>query len=204
MKPVSANLRRKHSTNGFTLVELMVASSIGLILGGTVVLLLIQAAKEQQHGFSDTTVEERAYTLQANIINVLRGSSSGRGVTLVSTSQVVSGMNVIGYSSIYVFQPNTNGTSFTTGQITANPANGSVVYVPDVTVPANTVVWMTNGTGVVLRQLYFNNNFNLDGSPNNSLVSATFQMDDNGYSGQNSTNNIASILRSFVVQMRCD
>lgn len=204
MKPVSLKSRRKQSTSGFTLVELMVASTIGLILTGSVVLLLVQSAREQRHGYSDTTVEERAYTLQANIINVLRGSSAGLGVTLVSTSSVVSGINVIGYSSIYVFKPNTNGTSFTTGRITANLGNGSVVYVPDVTAPANQIVWMTNSTGVVLRQLYFNNSINLDGSKNNSLVSATFIMDDNGFSGQNATNNIADIQRSFVVQMRCD
>jgi len=205
MKPVSANSRRRHSTSGLTLVELMIASSIGLILAGSVVLLLIQAAKEQRHGFSDTTVEERAYTLQANIINVLRGSSAGRGVTLVSTTAVVNSVGTtVGYNSIYVFQPNTNGTSFTTGQITVNPANGSVIYVPDITVPASQVVWMTNSAGVVLRQLYFSNNVNLDGSKNNSLVSTTFLMDDNGFSGQNSTNNIANIQRSFVVQMRCD
>jgi prepilin-type N-terminal cleavage/methylation domain-containing protein len=204
MKPVSANLRRKHSTSGFTLVELMVASSIGLILAGTVVLLLIQAAKEQRHGFSDTTVEESAYTLQANIINVLRGSSAGLGVTLVPGTEVYSGPKIIGYNSIYVFTPNSNGTSFATSQITVNTNNGSVVYVPNVAAPASKVVWMTNRTGVVLRQLYFLNGNNLDTSKNNSLVSATFLMDDNGFSGQNLTNNIANIQRSFVVQMRCD
>ena len=53
MKPASSNLRREQGTSGFTLVELMVATSIGVILAGTVVLLLIQAVTEQRHGYSD-------------------------------------------------------------------------------------------------------------------------------------------------------
>lgn len=204
MKPAFSNLRRKHGTSGFTLVELMVAMSIGLILAGTVVLLLIQAATEQRHGYSDATVEESAYTLQANIMSVLRGSSSGRGVTTVSTTAVVVAGVTVGYNSIYVFKPNADGTSFTTSQITANPADGSVVYVPDTATPANKVVWMTNRTSVVLRQLYFHVGANPDGSQNNSLINTKFQMDDNGFSGQNSTNGVPSIQRDFVVQMRCD
>ena len=205
MKLVSSNPCRKQSTSGLTLVELMIASSIGLILAGTVVLLLLRAATEQKHGYYDTTVEETAYTLQANIIIVLRVSSSGLGVTLVPGTQVYNGTNILGYNSIYVFKPNSNGTSFATSQIIVNTNNGSVVYVPNVTTPTSTVLWMTNRTGVVLRQLYFMNSLNLDNSQNNSLVTATFLMDDNGVSGQNLTNNdIANIQRSFVVQMRCD
>lgn len=206
MKPASFNSRRKQYTSGFTFVELMVAMSIGLILAGTVVLLLLQAATEQRHGYSDATVEESAYTLQANIINVLRGSSSGLGVTLVPGTEVYNGAGtIVGYNSIYVFKPNSNGTSFATSQITVNTNNGTVIYVPNIAVPANTVLWMTNHTGVVLRQLCFLGSFNLDGSPNNSLVNVSkLQMDDNGYSRQGSTNNIANIQRSFVVQMRCD
>jgi hypothetical protein len=41
-----------------------------------------------------------------------------------------------------------------------------------------------------------------DGSPDNSLINVSFQLDDNGASGQNQTNNPASICRTFSVQMR--
>ena len=63
---------------------------------------------------------------------------------------------------------------------------------------------MTNSPNVVLRRFYFSSSLNLDGSQNNSLVNVTFQMDDNGYSKQNTAYNIANIYRSFSVQMRCD
>jgi hypothetical protein len=122
---------------------------------------------------------------------------------MVSTSQAWDGPNLLGYNSIYLFKPNSNGTSFATSQITVNTNNGSVIYTPDISVPANKVLWMTNRTGLVLRQLCFKVGQNMDSSQNNALVTATLLMDDNGMSGQ-TTNNIASILRSFMVQMRCD
>ena len=204
MKLASTNSWSKPCRRAFTLVELMVAMSVGVILAGTVVLLLVQAATEEQRGYSDTTVEERAYTLQANLTSCLRGMSSGLGMTVSSTNQYFSGTNAIGYTTIYVFQPNTNGTLFTTAKISANLINGAVIYTPDITAPATQTVWMTNSSNVVLRKLYFSNSLNLDGSQNNSLVNVAFQMDDNGYSKQNATNNVANIQRNFSVQMRCD
>jgi prepilin-type N-terminal cleavage/methylation domain-containing protein len=188
----------------FTLVELMVAMSVGVILSGAVVYMLWQAATEQQRGYSDMTVEERAYILQANLTSYLRGMSSGLGMTVNSTNQFLIGTNVIGYTTVYVFQPNTNGSSYKTAKISADLTKGTVVFTPDITVPGVSSLWFTNSANSVLRKLYFTTSQNLDGSANNSLVNVAFQMDDNGYSKQNSTNNIANIYRSFSVQMRAD
>jgi prepilin-type N-terminal cleavage/methylation domain-containing protein len=204
MKLASVNLHSKHCRRAFTLVELMVAAGIGVILAGTVVLLLVQAATEQQRGYSDTTVEESAYTLQANLTSCLRGTSAGFGMTASYSNTFLSGTNVIGYTTIYVWQPNVDASVYTVGKISADVNNGLVTYTPNITIPANQTIWMTNRSGVVLRTLYFSSSQNLDGSQNNSLVNVTFQMDDNGYSQQNATNNIANIQRSFSVQMRCD
>jgi len=204
MTPAAANLCHPHCRRAFTLVELMVAMSIGVIVAGTVVVLLIQAATEQQRGYSDSTIEERAYTLQANITSCLRGMSSGFGMTAGYSNTFLIGSNVVGYTTIYVWKPNADASVYTLGKISANVNNGLVVYTPNITDPGTQTAWMTNNTGVVLRKLYFSNSQNLDGSQNNSLVNVLFEMDDNGYSKQNATNNIASIQRSFSVQMRCD
>ncbi len=204
MKLASFNAGGRACRQAFTLVELMVAMSIGVILAGTVVLLLVQAGTEEQRGYADSTVEERAYVLQSDLTTCLRGMSCGFGATVSSTNQVFNGTNFLGYTKIYVFQPNAPGNAFTTGMINADVAGGSVVYTPNIAVPGTRVVWMTNSTNVRLGQFYFNTYPNLDGSQNNSLVYVTFQMDDNGYSRQNVNDNIANIKRSFSVQMRCD
>ena len=109
-----------------------------------------------------------------------------------------------GFTSIYVWKPNADGSSVTQGEITADMANGSVTYIPDVSIPTNQVTWMANNSSVVLHNLYFSYTQKQDGSQNNSLVNVNFIMDDNGYSRQNATKNVASIQRSFSVQMRCD
>jgi prepilin-type N-terminal cleavage/methylation domain-containing protein len=202
MKTASVKFFSQPGSRAFTLVELMIAMSIGILLAGTVSYLLVQASMEEQRGYSDTTIEESAYKLQANIVNCLRCMSSGYGFTPLSTSQV--GTNTQWFSSIYVFQPNTNGSSYTTAEISANTINGSVTYTPNITAPLTQVVWFTNSPSVVLRKLYFFKSNNLDGSANTALVNVGIQMDDNGYSLQNATNNIANIYRFFSVQMRCD
>jgi prepilin-type N-terminal cleavage/methylation domain-containing protein len=184
----------------FTLVELMMALSVGLVLSGTVVLLLVQGSLEQRKGYADMTVEESAYTLQANIINCLRGMSAGLGMTPTDSN----GPNGTS-TGIVVFRSNPDGSN-TRQQINFYSTNGSVVYIPNNAYPTNKVVWMTSGQKVKLRNLYFSPSLNPDVSMNNSLVNVVFTMDDNGFSQQSlyPTNSPASICRSFSVQMRCD
>jgi prepilin-type N-terminal cleavage/methylation domain-containing protein len=188
----------------FTLIELMMASGIGLVFAGAVVALLYQAGVEQRSGLADATVEDKAYTLQENISSCLRIMSSNQGISPdYNTAATDSHGNLLGYQTIYVFLANANG-SYTTEKIHFDPTTGAVVYTPNGSAPGTTILWMTNSPTVALRQLYFNTSFNPDGSLDSSLVNVRLQMDDNGASRQNVTNNPASIYRSFSVQMRSD
>jgi hypothetical protein len=129
--------------------------------------------------------------------------SANMGVTTVGSSEVFDGSgNKLGYQSIFVFTPFNGG--YLMASIAYNSATGQVIYTPDVTSPSVQTVWMNNSSTAVLSQFYFNTTLNLDGSLNGSLVNVTFQMNDNGFSQQNPTNNPASIYRNFSVQMRND
>lgn len=190
------------SQRGFTLLELMVATVIGASLAGVVLLLLSQAASEQRNGFADTTVEEQAYMLEANITACLRSMSANQGFTPnYSTAQLDTNGNLLGYKSIFLFYP-TNG-AYTTATIAYSPSNGQVLFTPNIMV-SSTQLWMSNGPCVALTELYFSCSFNPDGSQNNSLVNVAFQMNDNGFSRQNPRNNPTSVFRNFSVQMRND
>ena len=198
-----ANVSRRISRQAFTLVELAVASTISIVIGGTVVLLVFQSATEQRKGYADTAVEQEAYTLEANITSCLRSMSANQGATPNYATQVSdSSGNPLGYQSIVIFYP-TNG-GYITGSINYIPATGQVIYTPNVLTPTTQIVWMTNSTTTLLTNLLFSTSFNPDGSQNSSLVNVQFQMNDNGYSKQNPTNNPASLYRSFAVQMRND
>jgi hypothetical protein len=193
--------RAGKSSLAFTLVELMFSMAVGLGLAGTVMLLLVQAASEQRNGFADTTVEEQAYILEANITSCLRSMSANQGLTPNYSSGLYSSGTFLGWQSIFVFAPS-NGV-YTTASITYNSTTGQVIYAPNVAATGQ-IIWMSNSPSAALTELYFNPSANPDGSPNASLVNVAFQMNDNGFSQQGSTNNPTSIFRNFSVQMRND
>jgi hypothetical protein len=203
MKTVSIRVAAPLYRRAFTLVELLVAATVGVGLAGTVVLLLLQSATEQRNGFADTTVEEAAYVLQANITACLRSMSANQGLTPNYSSALYNTNGILlGYQSVFVFSP-TNG-GYTTASISFNPSTGQVIYTPDITNPSVQTQWITNNASAAVTQLSFTTSLNMDGSLDASLVNVILQMNDNGFSQQNPANNPASIYRNFSVQMRND
>ncbi|HUD45482.1 MAG TPA: prepilin-type N-terminal cleavage/methylation domain-containing protein [Candidatus Baltobacteraceae bacterium] len=203
MKIASTNVAPRVCRRAFTLVELLVATAVGCLLAGAVLFLLCQTATEQVYGFSDMTVEEKAYILQANITTCLRCMSATQGITPnYSTALYDTNGNFLGYQSIIVFYPS-NGV-YIAGNISYNSSTGEMVYTTNILTPLIQTVWMSNSANASLTKCWFSPSFNLDGSQNNSLVNVCLQMDDNGYSQQTPNNNPASVYRNFSVQMRND
>jgi len=203
MKTAPTKIATPISWRAFTLVELMLSTAVGVGLAGTVVLLLVQTATEQRNGFADTGVEEQAYMLQANLTSCLRSMSANQGLTPDWSSGLYNATGLLlGYKSVFIWYP-TNG-GYNMASISYNSTSGQVVYTPNVLTPSIQTQWMTNSASVVLTELCFSTSLNLDGSQNNSLVNVLMQMNDNGYSQQNPSNNPASIYRNFSVQMRND
>src|SRR5450432_1380274 len=101
-KPIS--FKQPKRRQAFTLVEVMIAMGVGMVLAGSIMILLVQASLEQRKGLSDTTVEENAYKLQTRLINCLRGASSTQGMTISSTTSTTnSSGQILGYRTVYVF-----------------------------------------------------------------------------------------------------
>lgn len=200
-KSGAARARRQRA---FTLVELTIAVLLGLVLAGDVVALLYQSAVEQNRGAADVGVEGQAYVLQNTITSCIRSMSANQGITPDYTTGVSdSSGNFLGYETVYLFQANPGSAGgYTTAKIHFNPATGHVTYTPNMATPSNRVTWSTNSPTLAVRKLYFSPSLNMDGSLDSSLVNVRLEMDDNGASLQNPTNNPASIYRSFSVQMR--
>src|SRR5580693_2226357 len=108
MKTASSHIAVRRSRRAFTVMELLAAMAVGLGLAGTIMLLLVQTATEQKHGYADTTVEQAA-----NITTCLRSMSANMGITPSYTSVVTdTNGNTLGYQSISMFYP-TNGAYIT-------------------------------------------------------------------------------------------
>jgi prepilin-type N-terminal cleavage/methylation domain-containing protein len=203
MKTSLTNIATRIPRRAFTLVELLVATAVGSVLGGAVLLLLCQTAAEQRSGLADITVEEKAYIFQADITACLRSMSANQGMTPDYSSGLYdTNGNLLGYRSVFIFYP-TNGT-YITANISYNSSSGQVAYTTNILDSSTQMVWMSNSATAALTQFCLSASFNLDGSQNNSLVNVLFQMNDNGFSGQNPVNNPTSIYRNFSVQMRND
>jgi hypothetical protein len=203
MKTASTSMATRIARRAFTLAELLVATAVGSGLGGTVLLLLCQTATEQRCGFADMTVEEKAYILQADITACLRSMSANQGMTPDYSSGLYdTNGNLLGYQSVFVFYP-TNG-AYITANIHYNASSGQVAYTTNILDSSSQTVWMSNSPTAALTEFCFSGSFNLDGSQNNSLVNVFFQMNDNGFSQQNTLNNPTSLFRNFSVQMRND
>ena len=187
----------------FTLMELMFAVSIGIMVMGGIMLLLVQVGVEQRNGLASATVELNGYVLESQITSCLRSKSGTQGFTPdYATAVTDGGGNPLGYKSIFVFSPTTNG--YVMGRIQFDSASGVVRFIPDVSSPNTQSLWATNSINSRLNALYFSNSYNLDGSLNASLVRVSFDLDDNGISMRSTNNNPTRAFRSFAVQLRSD
>lgn len=202
---------------GFTLIELMIASTVSIILIGSVLVLLIQSVKEQRLCLACATVEEKAALLQANICSCLRSNSAGMGITPDGSTAVSDANgNFLGYHAINFYNVDLAGSSHMQ-RIAFDPASGIVTYIPSAGPSGTVITWWTNTHTAVLSQLLFNVEQNPDLSLNSSVVSVRFEINDNLYSSSYShaytTNSPlstttslstgpASIYRSFSVKLR--
>ncbi len=198
-------LPNERLARGFTLPEVLVAGSIGVIITGFIMTLLLDSGAEARMGLGVATVEDQAYYIEGQLTKNLRSMSANQGITPDrSTMCYAANGAFLGYQGVYAFQILTNGTTVTE-HIFFDPTHGTVTCVTNTAaVASSTVLWFTNSPNCVVSNLWFNTSANLDGSDNASLVNVVLEMNDNGYAEQNTTNNCATIYRSFAVQLRGD
>jgi hypothetical protein len=198
-------IANRSRARAFTLPEVLVAGSIGVIITGFIMALLLDSGAEARMGFGVATVEDQAYYVEGQLTRNLHAMSANQGITPdQSTMCYAPNGSFLGYQGIYAFQILTNGTTVTE-HIVFDPTHGTVTCVTNTAAAAtSTVRWFTNSANCVVSNLWFNTSVNLDGSDNASLVNIGLEMNDNGYAEQNSTNNCATIYRSFSVQLRGD
>lgn len=195
-------LSKDRCCRGFTMVELLVASSVAALVAGTAMLLLIQSAKENRRGVADATVEQVSSDLQNKIIQYLRVMSASEGVVFSSPATNPSG-TLLGYQSIIVARG--PAPDYPRQQISFNPGTGRVLYKSNLSSTNAAAILVQTNSRAVVRVLSFTPSLKTDGTPDNALVNVLIKMDDNGSSGRfgsSRSNNPANVWRSFAVKMR--
>ena len=201
MIPNTSIYQRRSSAlgRGFTLIELMVAVSVGTMVIAGPMLLLLESAREQRRGLADATVEQAAGKLQSQLVGYLRPMSANESV-IFSAPATNSAGAIIGFTSIIMAAG--PAPDYPRQQITFDAADGKVMYYLDRSLPNTAILIVQNQSNMVVRQVCFSPSLKMDGTPDNALINVLIQLDDNGSSGRTVTPNPASIWRTFSVRMR--
>jgi prepilin-type N-terminal cleavage/methylation domain-containing protein len=196
--------RPRDTQRGFTLTELMVGMVAGLLIAGSMMLLLIQSAREQYRGVADATVEEVTATLQTEIIRCLRGMSANEGVVF-SSPATNSGAVYQGFQRVVMAHGPV--PDYPREDIRFDPQAGTLTYDPNLTITGNERVFLQSRTNAfMLRNVCFFPSLKPDGSLDNSLVNVVIELDDNRSSRRpgllSSPSYPARVQRTFAVKMR--
>ncbi len=203
MNPRSHTRPVRRRCSAFTLVEVLVASSIGVMVAGTTMVLLLASAQEEYRGLADTTVEQEASNLSSRITQCLRMMSASQGVVFDTTQPETEGGAIVGWRRIVVAAG--PAPDYPRVELKFNPTTGKVTYNPDCSNAGNAQILFQNNSEAVVRRLYFWPSFRADGRQDNTLVNVLIDIDDNNSSRRNlasSDQNPSSIERSFSVKMR--
>jgi hypothetical protein len=201
MKLFSSRQPPAVTQQGFTLAELVIASSVGVLIAGTMMFLLIESAAEQYRGISDANVEQASSSLEMQIIQRLRSMSANEGV--VYASPLTNGGSLFpAYRRIIVARG--PWPTYPREEIRFDNANNCAIHLPNVSAATNQqVLLQANSSAYVLRNLCFFPALKADGTADSSLVNVVIELDDNGSSRRQCTNsNPARVQRTFSVKMR--
>ncbi|MCS7089262.1 MAG: hypothetical protein RMN51_05880 [Verrucomicrobiota bacterium] len=196
--PSCATIRIRFAA--YTLVELMVAISIGILLAGGGVFLLVEAVRENLRSVADARVEQEAAELQARLLRLLREMSSFEGAVYVLP---VSGTGTIGTAYNGLIVARGPAPDFPRAELRFDATSRRVWFRENrLNATTETVLFESRPGRVVLRQLTFAPTVKADNTTDNSLVRVYFEMDDDGFGRRRATANTSRVFRTFSVKMR--
>lgn len=199
---------RHRSRRGLTLVEVLVALSIGLFVAGAVVFLLFTVARQQRVAFIEAQVARRADRVQDKIMDILRRASRNQVVPF-SVSDAVSGQSsgkeVFFYRIIF-----RSGENSPNQQLRFDPTTRAIIYDPDINVANNEVRLdqaFANSQLTRVEYVWFAQGILPTGAPDNSLIFVQFEVNDQGLARRSWRNpakraNWVIATRTFAVNLR--
>ena len=190
--PLNSGSTRERHTSGTTLMEVLVASSIGVVVLGALLTVVTLVAEEERRGWVAAGLQQQADLLEDRITRLIRAMSAGEAVIL--------GDPVEAGSPFYHQMITAQGSSpIPREKLAYQPASFTCTHTPDLSSPTVQESYCTPSSALVLRNMYLSISEKNDGAPDASSVAIVFQMDDNGAGVRHVTN---IVTRSFTVTMR--
>jgi hypothetical protein len=177
---------------GMTLTEVVMASSIAIVVVGSLLAIVHLVAVQQREGLVAANLQEQADLLEDKITRLIREMSATQAVALGAPVSAGSPF----YRSIIVAQ---GAPPVAREQLIYNPNAYTCAHIPNTSSPVVQETYYTNSSTAVLRDMYFYISEKNDGAPDASAITVVFKLDDNA-TGERSRTNVLS--RSFTATMR--
>lgn len=194
---LSASKDRK--TSGMAIVEMVLASAVGVLVLGALLTLVMEVAKEQRRGLVDSSLEMEANLLEDKVNRVLRSMSSGESVVTAEPTATGSAF----FRKIIIARGQT--PTYPREELVYDPANCRMVHDPNRAATGDESILMEGTNSVVLRNAYFFLSAKPDGSLDSSAVNVFLQFDDNCAAMRRNPDRSlrrTQVSRVFTVKMR--
>ncbi len=190
---------RENLRAGMTLVEVLIASAIGVGAIGGLMMLMLEVVKEQRKTLADATLQQAAGNLQDQLTRAIRDMSENESV-IFGDKTAENGADV--YRKIIVAKG--QAPDYPREEIAFNSTQKNVLYDPDRAVPGDITYYFKTNAVVAVRKLFFYPSLKSGGVPDSSTLNIWLEMDDCGSSGRRLGNGFKTntILRTFTVKMR--
>ncbi len=184
--------RNRRSQAALSLVEVLISSTVGVVVLGGLLTLVTVVAKEQRREMVNSNLQQEANLLEDKITRLIREMSGTQAAILGDPIATASPF----FRSVVVSRA---ASPWPREKLAFNPQTFACTYTPDGTSPSSTIPYFTSSSLAVLRNLYFFPSTRTDGAPDSSALTIYFQLDDNGMAQRGKTN---SFTRSFTATMR--
>lgn len=191
------SLLNRSRRRGFTLVELVITTGISVLIGGAIMLMLVEAAKENYRCVADEAVERASSELENRLLQRLR-SMSGSGGAIFSSPVDASATT---FRRVLVSKG--PAPDYPREELRFDGGNSLVIHTPDVTKPGSSIILFTNKPGIYrIRDLRFFPALKPDGSPDGSLINVSFTIDNDGSTKRISFGSSVTLERTFSARVR--
>lgn len=198
-QPCRRSCGARSERRAFTLVELLVGASLGVLLTGFMMGMVIQVVKEQRRELVDATLQYKADDLEEKLARLIRSMSANE--TIILGDPLSSGSPF--YRRIIVAMGQT--PTYARQQLIYDPTAMTLTQDPDITMSSNEILLFKSTPMAKLRNMYFFTSVKSDGVADSSALNIYLQFDDDGFAGRKNPNGTlkrSQVTRYFTVKMR--
>ncbi len=185
---------RARRQSGMTLVEVMIAASIGgVVLMGLMMLVMLMASEQRKY-LVNAVLQQNANLLEDRITRLIRSMSAREAVAL--GDPIASGSPF--FRKVVVAR---GSSPIPREQLAYEAGTFRCTHLPNMAVPGTQDIYFSPSPMAVLRNMYFFISEKNDGAPDSSAITVVFQLDDDAMGSKNRSKT-NSLTRVFTASMR--